>query len=75
MLESTYKAVPAKPVDDLLPNKYNVDVVSVVVAELTEEVAIEAVPVNDPVIVPAEKFPEPSLKTIAEAVFDEVADE
>jgi hypothetical protein len=58
MLESTYKAVPAKPVDDLLPNKYKVEVVSVVVAELTEEVAIEAVPVKAPTKVVAVKvFP------------------
>jgi hypothetical protein len=40
--------------------------VSVVVAELTEEVAIDAVPVKLAVIVPAEKFPEPSLKTNVE---------
>ena len=55
--------MPAKPVDDLLPNKYNVEVVSVVVAELTEEVAIEAVPVNDPLNDP--------LKVVADKIFVE----
>jgi hypothetical protein len=44
-----------------------VEVVSVVVAELTEEVAIDAVPVNDP-----ENDPENDpLKLVADKVFVE----
>ena len=39
------------------------------------ELAIEAVPVKLAVIVPAVKLPDPSLKTIALAVFVETADE
>jgi hypothetical protein len=38
-------------------------------------VAVDAVPDNEAVIVPAEKLPEPSLKTIVEAVLFAVADE
>ena len=43
------------------------------VFKLTAEVAMDAVPVNEAVIVPAEKLPELSLKTIVEAVLLEVA--
>lgn len=38
-------------------------------------VDVDAVPVKDAVIVPAEKLPEPSLNTIAEDVLVETADE
>ena len=38
-------------------------------------VADVAVPDNVPVIVPAEKLPEPSLKTIEDAVFVDTAEE
>ena len=58
ILESTNNDVPANPVDDLLPNKYSVLEVSVVVAEFTEEVAIEAVPVRAPTnVVAVRVFP------------------
>ena len=70
ILLSTKTAVPAKPVEDLEPNRYNVFEVSVVVLITCAEVAV---PVRFAVIVPAEKLPEPSLKTIVELVFDDVA--
>ena len=60
ILESTYTAVPPKPVEDLLPNKYKVDEVSVVVAITWAEVAV---PDNVPVIVPLFKVtPETEAK-------------
>ena len=49
--------------------------VSVTVLIAAAELAMEAVPVKLAVIVPAEKFPEPSLNTILDDVFVETADE
>ena len=46
---------------------------SVTVLTATAELAIDAVPVKLAVIVPAEKLPEPSLKTIVDTVLDAVA--
>ncbi len=70
--EPTCNAVPPEAAPEInVPVKYIVPESAVVVAL----VDVEAVPVKDAVIVPAEKLPLPSLKTIAEDVFVETADE
>ena len=48
-------------------------VTPLIVLAVCNFIASEAIPVRLAVIVPAEKFPLPSLKTILEAVLEEVA--
>ena len=50
---STYKAVPAKPPFERVPIKYSVELVSVVVADKTEDEAIAAIPDKEPLNVVA----------------------
>ena len=70
--EATCNAVPPEAAPEInVPAKYIVPESAVVV----ELVAVVAVPDNVPVIVPAEKLPEPSLKTIDDTVFVDTADE
>ncbi len=70
--DATCNAVPPDAAPDInVPVKYIVPESAVVVAF----VDVDAVPVKDAVIVPAEKLPEPSLKTIDDAVFVETAEE
>jgi hypothetical protein len=47
--------------------------VPLIVRAVCSAVAVEAFPLSAAVIVPAEKFPEPSLATIADTVFADVA--
>ena len=68
----TYTEVPANPPLLLVPKIYNVEELSVVVFNTWAEVAV---PDNVAVIVPAEKLPELSLKTIDDAVLVETAEE
>ena len=50
-----------------------VSLVILTLLALVAVVAVVALPLNVAVIVPAEKLPEPSLRTIAFAVFEAVA--